>query len=449
MKPPSPMKISIVLSILILAVGLTSGWFQRQQVVTLRSERAVLIAQARALGLDAGVSDSSGPGITKRQREEREKVSRSMGDEIVAFAKEMELREKDGTSEDSGFQKRSMEMLERLMALDAEQLETVIARLREDAGLSAETRESMMLFSVLVLGEAHPAAALALFAESADLLLDSDLAPHLIRSSLSRLAKEDPQAALRWIEKHGSEVPDLDGDDLKNGVLAGVAENDPARAFKLMGELGLAENSGAIDAIVSTATNPEQRAAILSACRDYLATIQEEGERGAFREEALAGLARTISGESFASLTAWMSSQKLSPAEIDQFVAGFSYDTTDAETGRWIDWMAQTLPAEKLDTRVGDLVGNWTQQDYLAAGKWLAAAADGPAKQAAVKSYAETVAGYEPQTAVQWALTLPAGEGRNSTLESIYQNWPSADAAGAKAFAAEHGIETEPTEEEP
>ena len=449
MKPPSPMKISIVLSILILAVGLTSGWFQRQQVVILRGERAGLIAQARALGLDAGVSDSSGPGITKRQREEREKVSRSMGDEIVAFAKEMELREKDGSSEDSGFQKRSMEMLERLMALDAEQLKSVIARLRDDAGLSEETRENMMLFSVLVLGEAHPAAALALFAESGDLLLDSDLAPHLISSSLSRLAKEDPQAALRWIENHGSEVPDLDGDDLKNGVLAGVAENDPARAFKLIGELGLEESAGAIDAIVSTATNPEQRAAILSACRDHLATIREEGERDAFREEAFAGLARTISGESFESLTAWMSSQKLSPAEVDQFAAGFSYDTTDAETGRWIDWMAQTLPAEKLDTRVGDLIGNWTQQDYLAAGKWLAAAPEGPAKQAAVKSYAETVAEYEPQTAVQWALTLPAGEGRKSTLESIYQNWPSADAAGARAFAAEHGIATEPTEGEP
>jgi len=372
-----------------------------------------------------------------------------MGDEIVAFAKEMELREQDGSSEDAGFQKRSMEMLERLMALDADQLKAVIARLREDAGLSEETRENMILFSVLVLGEAHPAAALALFAESADLLLESDLAPHLIGSALSRLAKDDPQAALRWIEKHGSEVPDLDRDDLKNGVLAGVAENDPKLAFKLMGELGLEENSGAIDAIVSIATNPEQRAAILSACRDHLITMQNEGEREAFREEALAGLARSISGESFDSLTQWMTLQKLSPAEVDQFVAGFSYDTTGSETGRWIDWMAQSLPADKLDTRVGDLIGNWTQQDYLAAGKWLAAAADGPAKQAAVKSYAETVAEYEPQTAVQWALTLPAGEGRSSTLESIYQNWPSADAAGAAAFAAEHGIETEATEEEP
>jgi hypothetical protein len=59
------------------------------------------------------------------------------------------------------------------------------------------------------------------------------------------------------------------------------------------------------------------------------------------------------------------------------------------------------------------------------------------------------VAEYEPQTAVQWALTLPAGEGRTDTLDSIYQNWPADDAAGAAVFAAKYGIKTDSTEEEP
>lgn len=449
MKSPSAMKISIVLSILILAVGLTSGWFQRQQVVTLRTECAGLIVKARSLGLAIEVSDTDGPGVTKRQREAREKVSLAMGDEIVAFAKEMELREKEGSEDDEAFQRRSMKMLERLMPLDAAQLREVIAMLREDAGLSEETRESMMLFSVLVLSEAHPAAALALFAESSDLVADSDLVPYLVSSALSRLARENPQTALRWIDEHAASVPDTDVNDLKSEVLGGTAEKDPALAFKLARELGIQDESGVIEAIVGVAKSPEQRVAILAACREHLTTIQDEDERETFREEALAGLAQTISGESFDSLTQWMTSQKLSPAEVDQFVAGFSYDTTGADTGRWIDWMAQTLPAEKLDKRVGDLIGNWTQQDYRAAGEWLVAAPESWAKQAAVKSYAEAVAEYEPQTAVQWALTLPAGEGRMGTLEGIYQNWPADDAAGAAAFAVKYGIETDSTEEEP
>ena len=94
-----------------------------------------------------------------------------------------------------------------------------------------------------------------------------------------------------------------------------------------------------------------------------------------------------------------------------------------------------------MTQNVENLVGQWTQQDYQAAGKWLAAAADGPAKQAAVSTYAGTVAEYEPQTAVQWALTIPAGEQRQSTFEAIYQNWPKADAEAAAVFAKQYGVD--------
>ena len=86
------------------------------------------------------------------------------------------------------------------------------------------------------------------------------------------------------------------------------------------------------------------------------------------------------------------------------------------------------------------LIGQWTQQDYLAAGKWLKATPTGPAKDAAVSTYATTVAEYEPQTAVQWAMTLPAGEARHTTLQGIYENWPARDRAGAETFAKVHGL---------
>ena len=88
-----------------------------------------------------------------------------------------------------------------------------------------------------------------------------------------------------------------------------------------------------------------------------------------------------------------------------------------------------------------------THQDYLAAGKWLTAAPAGEAKNAAVSTYAETVAEYEPQTAVQWALTLPIGEARKSTLQSIYQNWPKKDAAAAATFAQQYGVDTKKADE--
>ena len=87
------------------------------------------------------------------------------------------------------------------------------------------------------------------------------------------------------------------------------------------------------------------------------------------------------------------------------------------------------LEGQTVAGPVRDLVGEWTQQDYVSAGKWLSAFPDGPAKSAAVEAYAEAVAEYEPHVAAQWAMTLPPGRARDSPC-GVYQNWPEAIAKG-------------------
>ncbi len=114
---------------------------------------------------------------------------------------------------------------------------------------------------------------------------------------------------------------------------------------------------------------------------------------------------------------------------------------TDEDTGRWIEWMSSNLPADSLAEQVAALLREWTRQDYQAAGNWLAAAPESPAKHAAVLAYAGAVAEYEPQVAGQWAMTLPRGPVREEALKTIYQNWPIDDPVGAAAFAREHGME--------
>ncbi len=435
------MKISIALSVIILAIGLAAGLMHHQQLTVLRQDREQLAAQAVKLGLRVESPNPSGqPKITKRQREDRDNQTRSVSSQVTAFARAMEQHDKDGSGSDAEFQQQGMELMERLMALDPDQLKLVIDSLRNDQGLSEDTRRNMIGFSIMMMAGEHPAAALSLFTASADLMDDSEMGQQVILSSLGKWAEEDPRAALAWIQENSKNHPELADDDTKCSVLAGAAQTDAKLAFKLLSEMGLTEMSGAIQAITEAGKTPQERAFILSAFRDHLATISDPAERDAQREEALGGLARAITGESFDSVTKWVSTQNLTPEESDQFMGGISYDTTKAETGKWIEWMTKTLPPEKLGERVGDLVGQWTQQDYLAAGKWLSAEPEGPAKTAAVKSYAETVAEYEPQVAAQWAMTMPAGQEREDTLKSIYENWPNKDAAAKAAFAARHGI---------
>lgn len=301
----------------------------------------------------------------------------------------------------------------------------------------------MIGFAIMILGEKHPEAALAIYSDSVDLLGDDDIGQHAVASSLRAWASTDPNAALEWIRKNEAAHPDLTDDDGKLNIIAGAALTDPKLAFSLISEMKLEDPAMAIDALVESGTNPTQRTAILAALRDHLATLPDGTERDDILRESLESMGRNLAGEGFETVKSWIADAKLSPQEAGQFAAGLSYFNTKEDTGRWIAWMAQNLPEGDARECADNLIGQWTQQDYLAAGQWLAAAPEGPTKNAAVATYAETVAEYEPQVAVQWALRLPEGAERKATLAAIYQEWPKGDTKAAAEFAREYGVDTE------
>ena len=436
------MKFSIASTLLILAIGGSLGLLNHRRAGILTERKQQLSAQAVSLGISPTNSGSTGENrLTKRQRDERQTHASSLLTDLIAFTAEMQRHEEGGEKPDAAFAKRTLEMVNRLIELNAAELHGIIAALRDDKSLPAGTRESLILYTMMLLAEEHPAKALALSAKSSD-LLDNDAMRHqAVVSSLSSLAKQDPAAALAWLKKYAAKNPDIPDDELKQGILVSAAEKDPRLAFKLMAEMQMTDPSSAVQSLIHACDTPQQRTAILNALREHLASLPVGEERDSLFQESLETMGRSLTNEKFDSVSAWLSSAKLTPSETTQFAAGLSYFNTKEDTGRWIDWIGSHLPKDAVRENVDNLIGQWTQQDYLAAGKWLAAAPAGEAKNAAVSTYAVTVAEYEPQTAVQWALTLPAGDDRKSTLESIYQNWPKKDAPAAAAFAHQYGID--------
>jgi hypothetical protein len=281
---------------------------------------------------------------------------------------------------------------------------------------------------------------MALFTESGESLVGIPLGRHVISKALRRWAEFDPLAAHAWIRGHPEGHPGISNDEAQRLILAGTVKKSPALAIQLLGEMGVKDSAAALNAIVETAETPEQRSALLAALREQ----KDSPQRANLLQKSLETMARGLNGAPFDSVQSWLQTSKLSPAEIAQFAAGLSYTGTQQDTGRWIDWMAGNLPGVQLRENVDGLIGQWTQQDYIAAGKWLTATPAGPAKNAAISTYAGTVAEYEPQTAVQWALTLPTGAERQATLQTILRNWPKRDAAAAADFAKEYGLRVEP-----
>jgi hypothetical protein len=433
-----PTKASLGVTVLILAVGFLLGMMRHQQLLTLRSEHDALFTQAIHLGI---ARESNGEArYSRRSRDLGDSKTRTMAVELISFAKEMDTRRIQGTLSDEAFQERMLQMNTRMMALSAPELQVLISRLLQEKGLTDETRVNFIGSLILVLSEERPAEAMNLFAESADWLGGLPLGRQVISKTLGRWAELDPLAAQRWIRDHPEAQLGISHSEAQRLVLAGTMKNSPELAIQLLGEMENSEASAALRGIVEEADTTEQRTALLAALRDEKNPTQRE----ILLRESMEAIARGLDGDPFDSVQSWLQSSKLSPAEKAHFARGLSYGSTQQDTGKWIDWMAGNLPSDQLRENVDKLIGQWTQQDYLAAGKWLSESSAGPAKNAAIDTYASTVAEYEPQTAVQWAMTLPDGPERQATLQRILRNWPKRDAAAAAIFAQEHGLRVEP-----
>jgi hypothetical protein len=435
------MKISIAASILILLVAALLGFHGHQRLVTVRESHAKLIASAKRLGISVDPTQPDAPvRTTKRERGNKEADAKAAAVEFIAFAREMEAIQKNGGPPDEDQKKRIIEIMERMMSLDSAQLKILIAEVRAAKDLKDETRQGLIGFSIMTLADNHPQAALALFTESSDLFKENGMGTHVISSSLAKWAKDDPLAALDWVRKNSGKFPDVITDEAKRGLISGTAIQDPGLAFKLVGELGIKDSAQAISSIVNAARTPEERTATLAALREHLATIPDEKARTEAGHAALGELARSALQDNFENASNWIASSKLTPAELESFADRLQYSPKTGESGRWIEWLGTNLPPDKAAGKIANFVSTWTRNDYQAAGKWLTTAADGPTKNAAIRSYAETVSRYEPATAAQWAMTLPPGKDRDQTLRNIYQNWPGDDPAAKEAFAKEHAI---------
>jgi hypothetical protein len=434
-----PLNRHLLATAAILLVGAAPAWYQHKRLGDLRTEFRGLEQQASELGLTNDADSGQRP--TKRQRGDLEKDADRLSSSLISFARELGERDEAGMETDDEFQSRATSLMLELGELDASRIKRVIADLRAAPDLTDKSRSDILAFAVMICAEDHPATAVALFTESADLLGKNQLRGHVIITALGRWAETDPDTALAWLRQNASLHPDFVDEDAKRGLISGIAKNDPGRAFGLLDSMGFEDSSAAIHAIMATESgDAAKKTVVLEALRSYLTSIEDETKREETGGEALELLARTNDRDGFDTLTQWMSDARFTPQEKQQFSSGLTYFTTKQETGRWVEWLAGNVDAEHLAEPVRDLVSEWTQQDYQSAGKWLGTFPDGPARIAAVEAYAEAVSEYDPQVAAQWVLTLPPGASRDSSLRTIHENWPTSDPDGADAFASEHGL---------
>jgi hypothetical protein len=438
------MKLPIFLTVLILAVGSIWGVRETRNINRLREQHRLVVEEASALGLPV---DLSKPQVrtkaANRQREEVGRKGREFAALLVDFAKTLKEMQTSGQPPDEATQKRIIEMMDGLLALNSGELKELIAELNGRQDLDDEMKKGMVSFSIIMLAQQNPEAALAFFTESSDLLGDHPMSKHALTAALSQWAKDQPLAALEWIQKNAGKHPDLVNEQTKAAVIAGTADHNIALALQLIGELKLSiDKSEVMNHIAQTATTPERRAELLDALRKQAENTTDKVEGEKLLSKGLQSLFHQVAGTGYDATMAWLESAALTETETANIAsANLNYHQTKAETGKWLDWLSsQPMEREKSDNTTRNLVRNWTENDYKAAGEWLAQAPAGRLKETATISYLETIAPYESEVAAQWADTLPA-EKQKDAMNRIYQKLKNMDHAAAEEFATKHGLE--------
>ncbi len=428
---------------MLAAIGI--GWGVREEWVfaKVREQHRLVLLEARALGIPPGrPSEESAAARSKRQREDSIRGTKEFASKLIAFAKEMEEAETNGQEQGSGMQRRVIEMLDQLLSLKSDELRILIGELRGRTDLKDDMRKGMIGFCIMSLSQDHPEKALEIFTESSDLLAGNGMSEHVLSSALAEWAKDRPLAAVEWMKKNASRFPDLINDVAKRGVISGAASKDFGLAFQLAAELKLPVDDSLLPIMARAAGTSEKQKELLAAIRKQAAGMADGSEAAEFVQKGVARLFSHVSQSGYDSAMDWLKSANLSEQETNGIAVDIEYQRTRADTGKWLDWIGGRNESTVSQDVTRRLVRDWTRNDYKAAGEWLAAAPAGSNKEAAVMSYAETVAPYDPEVAAQWAATLD-GNKKDETLKRIHSALQNKDKAAAEDFAKRHGLTTE------
>lgn len=336
-------------------------------------------------------------------------------------------------------QKRYLDLTEQLTRFTAGDLRLLIAEVRSHAGLDDDTRAGIAGFAAMNMANNHPADALAVFTQGADIMAHSNQSDFIIQTALTNLSKTDPHAAVDWIRMMSKEQPGAVKNAAKGPVLTAVAKLDPKEAFSLLSDLGMKGGDGG-SLIARSATSAESQTAVLAALRNYATGISDPKAQWAVTKSTVGGLQAQTAKDGYESGLKWLEAAQLTPQETKAYALGFDNYPPKTDTGKWILWLEDKLPAQQLLLEINGMMGDWVQRDYKEAGDWLNEAKDGPAKQLAVREFAYRVCSYDPETAARWAETLPQGEARLDVVKSIYRAWVKKDEPAAEAFVKRNGL---------
>ena len=103
------------------------------------------------------------------------------------------------------------------------------------------------------------------------------------------------------------------------------------------------------------------------------------------------------------------------------------------------EWMRESVSAEQFAETFANAIGTWARTDFNAAGAWLGRQPSSPERDAAMSTFARTVASIDPEAAATWAASIDDEQTRSKAINVTLGYWKRTDAKAAKEWEDRNG----------
>lgn len=258
-------------------------------------------------------------------------------------------------------------------------------------------------------------------------------------------AAEDSESALLWLESNANGLARLE--TLNSGV-ALWAESNPTAASEWID--GMANDGSKVAAAKSLAatwvqTHPKQASA-------WVAGLPY----GSIRDEAAAALAKSWAEKDPEAASIWAFSEaefngnhellittiqtytRESPEDAEAFLRDMSAASNapavlnshvlaraEADPAATAEWLANMSPEDPIYSAeyANGLMQVWAESDSIAASEWLIQQPQGKQRDAAVYGFSESIQRFEPEAAAAWANTIDDPDRRMMRLTESINAW--------------------------
>ncbi|GAA5123098.1 hypothetical protein JIN84_10945 [Luteolibacter yonseiensis] len=436
------MRAPVYLTAAILSIAFSLGWLNHHRLKAARENLGKLTTEVHKREMAAASQPGSRNQDTKRPRQDGKETVRLLVISCFDFQSRMKALGKQDSPSFEQLDEFMLPLWEPLESLDSESLKSLISKILEEPEISKAIRQKIILAAHQFLALKAPLSSLDMLNFTAPLFKDDRRSEEILYGAFFQLSDIDPMGAARWIRKNSGGPIDFNGEQSKNALIRMTARKNPRQAFQLFDELDVRPSEKIFGEMVQDLQTTQQKLEMVVALRDYCASLADETLRKNLSNSMLKSIAHTYRNGNLNELKNWFESARLTPGEISDCIGSYYYACViPDEVGMWLEYSWTKLPLEASKERTRFWVNNWTTDDYRNVGEWLASTPAGPMKNIAVRAYAEMIVRYQPQAAEQWAMTIPDGEYRDSTLKQLYYSWPKTDAAGREAFVKRHGME--------